>query len=65
LDQMKPVIMSIIHCPRHQKGRDSVTGAIIRHIKQLEMWLCRNLSQLLAYKSHPLGNGIGLRARLT
>lgn len=27
--------MSIIHCPGHQKGRNSVPGAIIRQIKWL------------------------------
>ena len=58
---VKLAAVSIIHCPGHQKGRDSVAQAITRQIKWLEKWLCRSLSQLWACKKDLLGNGTGLR----
>jgi hypothetical protein len=62
---MKLTSVSIIHCPGHQKGRDSVTWAITRQIKWFKKWLCSSLSQVWACMRYPLGNGTALRDSFT
>jgi hypothetical protein len=57
--------VGIIQYPGHQKGRDSVDGAMTKQIKWREKWLCRSLSWLWACKKHLLGNGTGLRDGFT
>ena len=59
---MKPATVSIIHCPGHQKRRDSVAQG---NNQADQKWLCRSLSWLWACKKHLLGNGTGLRDGLT
>jgi hypothetical protein len=62
---MKLAAVGIIQYPGHQKGRDSVDGAMTKQIKWREKWLCRSLSWLWACKKHLLGNGTGLRDGFT
>jgi hypothetical protein len=62
---MNLATVSIIHCPGHQKGRDSVTWAITRQIKWFKKWLCSSLSQVWACMRYPLGNGTALRDSFT
>ena len=61
LDLMKPATVSIIHCPRHQKGRDSVSLGN-NQANQVAMW---ELILIMGLKEHLLGNGRGLRGGFT
>jgi hypothetical protein len=61
LDVMKPSTVSIIHCPRHQKGRDSVSQGN----KQADQVVLQEHILVMGLQRTPTGKSTGLRDGFT
>ena len=65
MDLMKPATVSILHCPRSEKGKDSVSRGNNQADQVAQEVAMREPVLLWVCKRHPLGNGTGIKDDFT